>query len=208
MKIRGYTLIEVLVALLIFAILATLVMGGLVSILSVRENQRQYVVKTLALQRFWAIIERDLTQIIQRPITNNLGVREAAIVVQQTPTTQLLTFTRAGHINPMMQARRSTLQRVRYELQGSQLIRQSWRVLDQVGNPIPQSQILISNIANLQWQFYDDNNRVYSVWPPINTIQKQLPRAIACQVTFNNRQQMRRLFILPERQIVLSQTTS
>jgi general secretion pathway protein J len=145
----GFTLVELLLAIAISALVAALAYAGLSTAIGASAGMQVQVRQLSDIQRALNILEEDLLQVRPRAITNGFGSQEAAFrggVFQDA----LLEFTRGGFGNPQGLAR-SELQRVRYVLADGRLWRQSWPVLDRVAeNQPPQSVLLLENVAAVQ----------------------------------------------------------
>ncbi len=178
---RGFTLLEVLIAVALFALLGLGTYRLLDAVLrsdaaiSTQEQHLRELSRTL-----WTL-ERDLQQIAPRPIRDGYGDARAALVAQ----TSLLEFTRAGWRNPTG-LRRADLQRVRWQLVDSQLQRLYWVVLDQEVDSSPRIQRVLDNVQSLTWRFQDEKAVWHNEWPPYdrarvidpNQTAERLPRAL------------------------------
>lgn len=152
MRSRGFTLVELLLAIGISALVAALAYGGISTAAAVSGGMQDEVRRLGELQRALNIIEEDLAQVIPRAITNGYGSEEAAFRGGFYQSV-LLEFTRGGVGNPQGLVR-SELQRVRYVLAEGRLWRQWWTVLDRVDETrAPQSVLLIEGVESLQLDF-------------------------------------------------------
>ena len=171
LKISGFTLLEVLIALSIFTVLglATYRMLDLVIL-----SQRQVEVhdnRLQALERAMHVIAMDIEQVINRPVRDNYADELGALIAPNAD--YALEFTRQGWRNPL-QLPRSQLQRVAYELgsidsddntSGPHLLRHYWTVLDRAQESQPRTQVLLRNIADLQVRFLDAEGDWKNEWP-------------------------------------------
>ncbi len=171
-KIRylGFTLLELLVALAIFAIIATLAYKGLHTILTLRTQTDHYANQLTHLQMTFTWLERDLEQSVGRPIRDEYGDLQPAL--QGTEST--LELTHAGWRNPALQPR-SFLQRVAYLTQGQTLYRTYWQVLDRAQDSQPIQVKLLTEVENLQFRFLDNQFQWHPQWPPLDSLDSTLP---------------------------------
>ncbi len=195
----GFTLLELLIALAIFAILSSLAYGSLSSALFAREQSQQRTEDLARLQMAFLFISRDLEQVVNRPIRNTWGDTQQALFTPQR--TYRLEFTRGGWNNPA-QARRSTLQRVAYAIEDGEFIRHSWWVLDRTDEKPTLSQPLLDGVEEFELRFLDDKNKWNKEWPVPgsneDTAQPQpLPVAIEIVLELREWGRIRRLFRLP-----------
>lgn len=150
-RARGFTLIEVLVALAITAFVASISYASLSSVLLGVESSRSAADRTHEINRAWMIITRDLRQFSPRPIRDEFGEEEPAMVGGEAARF-LLSFTRAGWHNPLGQ-QRSNLQRVNYLVEDGALWRESYAVLDRANNSTPSRVRLLEGVDYLELGF-------------------------------------------------------
>ncbi len=199
-RVKGFTLIEVMLALLIFAIMATIAFSGLISTLTARNATDFYSEELAKLQLGMSIITRDVEQAINRPIIDNFG-EERFGLESLFGSEFALEFTRAGWRNPLWWENRSTLQRVAYRLSNGNVERISWRVLDQARDSQASIRVLFTGVAGLQLQFMDISGNFYNEWPPLNVdpvFAKLFPLAVVMVIEFEEQGDLRRVFRLPE----------
>lgn len=149
---RGFTLVELLVALGISALVAMLAYAGISSAIGASAGMQREVRQLADLQRALNIIEEDLAQAVPRAIVDAYGSDQPAFRGGRFQDV-LLEFTRGGVANPQ-DLRRSELQRVRYVLRDGRLWRQWWSAVDRAGtNDTPQSALLLEGIEDLELGF-------------------------------------------------------
>jgi general secretion pathway protein J len=157
---RGFTLIEIIVAVAIAAILAVMGYQAMESALSNRDRIRAHEERLRALQFTMRSLVQDLSQLTPRPVRQPLGVDHLAAI-----SSNPFMFTRGGWTNPVG-LERSTLQRVQYVVRDQQLFREYWLVLDAQLNPPPVSRPLLDGVVNFQVRFMDEGRQWQSIWPP------------------------------------------
>lgn len=158
---RGFTLIEVLIALAITAFVASISYASLSSVLLGVESSRLAADRTHEINRAWMIITRDLRQFSNRPVRDEFGEEEPAMVGGEA-SRFLLSFTRAGWHNSLGQ-QRSSLQRVNYLVEDDALWRESYAVLDRANNTEPTKVKLIEGVEYLELGFLSDLGRVQTL---------------------------------------------
>ncbi len=113
---RGFTLLELLIAIAIFALLALATYRMFDSVMQTDQATRVQEQRMRELVRAMGALERDLTQAVERPVRDELGDNRGAFL-SEGENDQIVEFTRGGWRNPLGQAR-SRLQRVRWSLSG------------------------------------------------------------------------------------------
>jgi general secretion pathway protein J len=158
---RGFTLLELLVALAIFSLIAVMAYGGLETVLNQQSRTEENADSLATLEKTYLIMQRDIEQMVPRTIRDEYGDSQAPLV-----GTSLFQFTRGGWNNPANQPR-STLQRVGYALQDQQLIRYAWMVLDRAQDSAPVQQPLADDIKSMQVRYLDQTGNWQDQWPPL-----------------------------------------
>jgi len=199
MNRHGYTLIEILIALFIFAILAVIVSIGLSSVLETRDSSQMHVQRLAEIQMAMSVMERDLSQIIVREVLNEAGEVEESLYETAENGNQRIAFTRAGYVNPLSRYNRSTLQRVEYYLEGGDLIRENWESLDRVANSESQTRVLLSRVSELNWKFLDDNLKFHTLWPPVESLAFEIPKGIELEINLEDWGLIKRLIMISKR---------
>jgi general secretion pathway protein J len=205
---KGFTLLEIMIALFVFAIVASI---SLMSMKNVIETQRvieNHVVAMNKMQFAMIIMQRDITQVIDRSIIDQSNQQLPSL----TGNSNYFEFTRSGYINPMAISDRSELQRVAYFFKNKQLVRMSWAHLDRTKNTPAIQKILLDNINDIHFRYLDYKNVFQNQWPPpsnaisINKSQQQpptqqqlpsVPKAVEVLFRFNQLGQLDRLFVVP-----------
>lgn len=176
---RGFTLVELLVALAVFATMAAMAWGGLDSIARTRGALAVEQDDLRSLMHALGLIERDLRAAVARPVRGNYGETVPALI----GGSDKLEFTRLGFANPQAE-QRSNLQRVAYALDGARLMRGTYPVLDRAPNTGANRSALRDHITALRLRYLDAQQRWQTAWPsPINDAPaKALPRAIEIRI--------------------------
>lgn len=160
---RGFTLIELLVAVLITAILSVMGYGALEQSLRNRETVQANAARLAAVQGAMRAFLQDFGQLAQRPVREPLGAagHQPALLGEAHGAT----LTRGGFTNPAG-VQRSTLQRVRYVLEGTTLYREQWPVLDATLDPPPKRRALVEGVKSFSLRFMNDGRNWQESWPP------------------------------------------
>ncbi len=190
----GFTLLEVLIAIFIFTIVSIIMVSGLRTVLNSQSVTSIQADKLANLQLTLLLMSRDLEQAINRPITSAKGNIETSLV--GTPTN--VTFTHAGFANPQGQLQRSTLQRTQYALEKTHLLRNTWPVLDQTAQTLPDSRILLDNLSDLRFEYLDPKGKFANHWPPSNSQSPSAtPKGIRVHLSIKNWGKITQFYLLP-----------
>lgn len=189
---RGFTLIEILIALFIFAILGSMAAIGLHAVSHTYQQLEHTQQQIRRLQFVTTLMRRDFTQIIMRSATSTSGNSLAPLVMT---TTDNIEFTTGGFANPYSAEKRSTLQRIQYEFENHELIRITWPVLDRAPNATPQYQVLLRHLKKMSLRYVDKKGQLLNVW----TTTTPLPQAIVVTLTLENGAIWRGVFPLVSR---------
>jgi general secretion pathway protein J len=192
-RVLGFTLLELLVAMAIFAVLAVMAYGGLNSVIRQRERNDVAMLRLKQLQQTMAIMTRDFAQLAPRPVRDQLGGLHCALSAgpDNVPPIE---FTRGGWTNPLGVIR-STQQRVAYALEDGTLVRYTWPELDRAVQTQPQKQMLLPEVSSIAVQYLDASGAFQDQWPPINTrlTPEQLPHAVTLKLVLKDWGEMSRI---------------
>ena len=174
---HGFTLLELLVAVAVFAVLSAMAYGGLRNVI---DNSQQTNVSMQRLQQVQLTmlhISRDFTQLSQRNIrdeygnpSNNIRAGEDADI--------LIEFSRGGRRNPA-ELLRSHIQRVAYKIEDNTLSRQHWPHLDRTQEMQPYESVLLEDVEDASIRFLDNNNEWHDEWPPLSATGQADGNAVA-----------------------------
>jgi len=206
----AFTLIELLLALGIFSILALLAYGGLNSVLNTRETVTIESSRLAEVQRGFVRLARDFSQVSPRAVRDNFGDVQPAIHTgsdiysyayknDQTGETVeekaivLIELTVAGK-RLLPGQKRSSLQRIAYAVHDNSLLRLNWSVLDRAQDSKPYISVMLSDVEKLKFRFLKSNGEWLDSWAIDEVGLQELP--IAVEVTFEDKKwgALRRVF--------------
>ena len=194
----GFSLLELLVAVSVFALLGAMAYGGLESVLRADRATRAQDERLAELQLAVSILQRDLAQASTRAVRDALGDRQPALSQGQGGLAQL-ELTRAGWRNPVDRLR-SHLQRVRYRVEEDRLQRAFWPMLDRPPGTQPSESVLLDGVESITWRFLDGEGNWHSSWPPATASEPPLtllPRAVEITLELERWGEIRRLVGVP-----------
>lgn len=189
---QGFTLLELLVSLSVFAMVSVIAYTGLQTTLTTRDAVQAQAARLTALQRTFTIIQQDLSQSIDRSIRDRFG---DSVAPMRTDVAGL-EWTRGGQPNPLGLPR-TTLQRVGYAVEDGTLLRRQWLALDQPYEPQIRYSELLTDVEALEYRFLGADNEWVEDWPPADPNAPLLPRAVEVRLELADLGSIHRMFLLP-----------
>lgn len=198
---RGFTLFELLVAVAILAVISAMAYSGLVQVENARKQISVSEARLTEIQLAFLNFERDLQQVVHRPVRNQYDVERPSVAGQGE---YLMELTRTGVRNPAHVAR-SLLQRVAYVVEEDNLERLNWLVLDQAQDSVPVKLTLLKKITSIEIRFLDISGEWSNYWPPQASIASSstaplpdaFPRAVSVKLVLPDVGSIERIFPLP-----------
>jgi len=192
---RGFTLLELLIAVAIFAVAAGLAYGGLRQVLAGREVLLPRLAAQTAQWRALGLLGADVEQLAPRPVRDALGTPRPALE-SGGASVSLLELTRRDAGRSLL-AGQPALIRVSYQLADGQLSREIWPVLDRVQSTVPTRQVLLDEVQSLSLEFLDgrQGSQWTSFWPPQTgeDALTRLPRGLVLTLTLRDGRSLRRV---------------
>lgn len=192
----GFTLLELLVAIAIFAIMGSLAMSGYVELQRQSEYAEQRLERVREVQRAMQTLGQDLAQIEPRPIREPLGEALLPAVLAGDTAEYRLQFTRAGWSNTGG-LQRPTLQRVGYRLDQDGLWRDHWGVLDRTLSVEPARTRLLGGVRSVRFRFMTAQRNWVERWPVNEGMpgadDRQRPAAVEVIIELEDWGEIRRL---------------
>ena len=194
---NGMTLLEVLVAIGLFVVVSSLGYRGLQITSQAKQRISQSSQQLASLQRSMLWLQRDLQNLVARPVRDRFGDLLPAFSHRGSAKFATIEMTRSGRVN-LANAPHSDLQRVSYHWSGSTLVRRYWPRLDRMVDTQPTEIPLFPEATSLKWQYLDQRLRWHDQWPPKNfngDSSRLLPRAVEVSISLADYGQVSRIFI-------------
>lgn len=152
---RGFTLVEVLVATFVMALLATLGIALLSDTMRSRDRLEGLIEEVQSLELARTIIARDLSQLAPRRARDAFGTHAPSQFEGGNDLSgqRLMAFVRNGHDPLDERAVTSRLQYVEYRLEQGRLIRRSRTLVDPYSDTPHLDRVLLSGIEDLDVRF-------------------------------------------------------
>ncbi|MDH5446369.1 MAG: type II secretion system minor pseudopilin GspJ [Gammaproteobacteria bacterium] len=201
---RGFTLLELLVAIGVFSVLAIMSYSTLSGILKQQGITREKSDQLNRAQKAMLHLERDILQIVVRPIRDQYGLEQGAVIGDEYKDIRL-EFTRTGRPNPNF-APRSYLQRISYAMpqdEEGKLYRYVWPSLDRADGAEPLKMLLLDDVEEMTVRFYDNQGEEQGEWPPVasqatgQSNLRAMPRGIKVVLKLKSMGEIWRLLEMP-----------
>ena len=160
-KTLGFTLVEILVALLVFAVVGLLSTRLLSQSIDNQNNLQDRGQRLAEIHRAMRVLQRDIVQLSRRKIRDAQGEELPALIVSDQGAIE---FSRVGWRNPLRQPR-SEVQRVDYRWQDEKIIRGYWLTLDRSYDAEPAYQTLLENVEAIEFFAVDQLGNEHKQWP-------------------------------------------
>jgi len=183
---RGFTLLEILIAMAVFAIMAAMAYAGLSAVLDAREGTAKRSETIAQLQQTLYLLNEDLTQAIPRSIRDEFGSDQLAFTGGNGE--ELLTFTRSVP-DWSESPSRSQLQRVSYRMENGALYRQVWTILDRTQqSQFRRKKLLSADIVSVR--FYSED------WLDNWAASAAMPKAVSLTLSLAGLGEIKRVFLV------------
>ena len=195
-KGRGFTLIEVLVSIAIFATLSMAAYQVVNQVQRSNELSTERSARLNQLQRSLVILDNDFRQMAVRQFRTDGEEASSKLVVVKEYLLDSdsigIVFTRLGWHNPQQQFPRGEVTKVGYRLKEETLERVWWRYPD---TPAGQEAVitpLLDEVEALEFEFYDGKR-----WGKEWQGDKSLPKAVRLKLTLKDYGEIERIYLTP-----------
>lgn len=196
---RGFTLIEILVATAILAILAVMAYGILGTILRQEKRTRGVEARLSHVSLTLVELSRLLSEASARPVRDAEGVLRPAFRATAGSTPRLVFTAATGQA--LFYHDRSGLSRLGLGIRGHRLILYRWPVLDRATPLAPHETVLLRHVRHLRVRFLDLFGHWHRNWPPLSAnpvlFLDRRPRAVRLSFRARGTGRLRLLVDLP-----------
>ncbi|MEZ5435747.1 MAG: type II secretion system minor pseudopilin GspJ [Pseudomonadales bacterium] len=188
---KGFTLIEVMVAIAVFAVMTAGVYRVLSTMVDSQDRITAHVDALRELQRSLRFIAMDMNQLVMRDVRMPDDKRSPAL--ESDSGDYLLQFTRQGLRNPLLSTR-SDLERVAYSLgsapydasnrqqkkrgKGKSLLRHTWGAVDRRSSAKENIQVLFDDVDDASLEFMNPKGDWKKEWPEKKSDGKEHARTL------------------------------
>jgi general secretion pathway protein J len=184
---HGFTLIEIIVAVAIMALVSVIAYRGLAAMLTARERISSENTSFRDLAQTMARIEADFSATVDRPIRDSYGVEKGAFLGAPDGLEEAgaaVVLTRMGA--PSQSGKLADLQRVGYRVKEGRLELLSWPAVDLAPRATPSASTLLENVTRIELRFLDRQRQWQTKWPQpalSSGPPESLPRAVQMILT-------------------------
>lgn len=191
----GFTLIELIVAVAVFAVVALMAYGGLDLILRSRAGLEQSFERQREIERAVLRIERDLRQSYARAVRGAYGEEQPAMAGDS----QRLSFS-SLELRSDADGVAARGARIGYLRRDGALWRSADPVLDRSPRETARLTQQLQRVARVQFSYLGEGNQRLDQWPPRTGIvaPERLPRAVEVLIELEDVGEIVRLIELPE----------
>jgi general secretion pathway protein J len=166
-RVRGFTLLELLVAMAIVAVIGVLALGGLNEVILQQSVATDRAERWREVQFAMRIIAQDLAQIHPRPMREEFGESWQPSLLVDPSAQYDFELSRGGWANPVALPR-GTVLRVAYLAEEDTLVRFTWSVMDRTTGTPPIRTELLTGVQEVEVRMIDARGEQPTIWPPLS----------------------------------------
>jgi len=193
---RGFTLLEILVATVILAIMGLMAYRAVSEARVAVGNAESHLERLRAAQRTMQLVASDFRTLTRRPVRESIGDGYRAALLRDPNASTLVELSRAGWPNGAGTPR-GTVQRVVYRLEDGKLFREHWTVLDATLATQPVRRELLDGVERVDIRYMTRGREWITEWPQLGTTGDQelyaRPLAVEVTIVLNDYGEIRRL---------------
>ena len=192
---RGFTLLELIVAVAIFAVVATMAYGGLDLLLRSQSTLDSTAARQRAIDLAVLRIERNLAHALARPARGPYGDPQPAM-----QGSAVLAEWSVLDLQGATDGIRPQGMRVRYAVIDDQLWRAQDAVLDRTPRESARQRPILDQVERISFRYLVGNKQRLDQWPPRSgiTAPERLPRGVEVALRLKDVGEIVRVVELPE----------
>ncbi len=158
---RGFTLLELMVAISIFAVVSLLASGGMSSVLNIQKQSQEKLEDLNQLQMFFEIFATEIKHFVIRPVRGEYGLELDAMSSEISDGSEGIEFTHQGRMVP---GQTYSLQRVAYYVQDQKLYKKIWPVLDRAEDTESRHQLMLAHVKYFNIAYLIETQAMQFEW--------------------------------------------
>jgi general secretion pathway protein J len=197
---RGFTLLEILVATVILAIMGLMAYRGVGEARIAAAAAEGHMGRLREVQRAMHLLAADFRTLAPRPVRETIGDGYRAALRRDPNSIALVELSHGGWPNGAGTPR-GTVQRVSYRLEERKLIREHWNVTDPTLASPPVKRELLGDVERVEIRYMNSGREWVLQWPPFNSTAdfgfRMRPIAVEITVVLADYGELRRLVEVP-----------
>jgi general secretion pathway protein J len=197
---RGFTLLEILVATVILAVMGVMAYRGIAEARVAVGNAEGHLERLRAVQRTMQVVATDFRTLSRRPVREPIGDGYRATLLRDPNSASLVELSHAGWPNGAGLPR-GTTQRVTYRLEEGKLVREHGNVLDPTLATPPVKRELLDRVRSVEIRYLTSSREWIAEWPQFgNTADLGFftrPLAVEVTLVLEDYGEIRRLVEVP-----------
>ncbi len=197
---RGFTLIEIMVATVILAVMAMMAYRAVGEARVAVTAAEGHMGRLREVQRAMHLMVSDFRTLAPRPVRELIGDGYRAALLRDPNAVTLVELSHAGWSNGAGTPR-GTVQRVSYRLEERKLIREHWEVTDPTLANLRVKRELVSEVERIEIRYMNSGREWVTQWPPFNSSAdfgfRMRPLAVEITIVLSDYGELRRLIEVP-----------
>lgn len=166
-RARGFTLLEILVAMVILAVMGLMAYRGVSEARVAVSNAESHLERLRAVQRSVQLMVNDFRTLTRRPVREPIGDGQRATLLRDPNSVALVELSHGGWPNGAGTPR-GTVQRVVYRVEEGKLLREHWTVMDATLSTPPVRRELLAGVERVEIRYLTSGREWIADWPPFN----------------------------------------
>ncbi len=179
---RGFTLLELMVAISIFAVVSLLATGGMSSVLNIQKQSQDKLEELNHMQMFFEMFATEIKHFVIRPVRGEYGLELNAMSSETSDGLEGIEFTHQGRMIP---GQTYTLQRVAYYVEDQKLYKKIWPVLDRAEDTRSRHQLILSHVKSFNMAYLIETQSMQFEWRE-SLDKTNIPLLRGIKLTINN----------------------
>ena len=193
---RGFTLLEILVATVILAVMGVIAYRGIAEARVAVGNAEGHLDRLRHVQRAVQLVTADFRNVTRRSVREPIGDGYRATLMRDPSGVALVELSRAGWSNGAGLPR-GTVQRVVYRLEEGKLFREHWNVVDPtLATPLMKRELL-DGVERVEIRYFTAGREWIAEWPQVGGTREvdfyERPLAVEITIVLDDYGEIRRL---------------
>jgi len=195
-RTAGFTLLEILVATVILAVMGVMSYRAVSEARVAVEHADGHMDRLREVQRAMSLLTADFRTLAPRPVREPIGDGYRAALRRDPNAVTLVELSHAGWPNGAGTPR-GTVQRLSYRLEEDTLIREHWNVTDPTLANQPVERRLLRQVERVEIRYMNAGREWVTQWPPLgspgDTGFRSRPLAVEITIVLTDYGELRRL---------------